>query len=423
MFFDRVTVRVRAGDGGRGGLSFRREKFVPRGGPDGGDGGRGGSIWFVADPELNTLINLKGRRLLRAERGEHGNRRNAHGADGEDVLVRVPAGTTVHDADTGEVICDLPRVGDRFRVARGGRGGRGNAAFATDVQQAPRLTEKGEPGEERLVRLELRSIADIGLVGFPNAGKSTFLAAVSAARPKIADYPFTTLSPNLGVHQDDRHRTLVVADVPGLIEGAAEGAGLGHDFLRHLERTSVLVHLLDGAAGDLAELERRYRAIRHELQQHGQGLPAKPEVVVLNKSDLPGVAARAPRLARRLGVPVLAASARSAAGCEAVVEVARTEMAAVRAARALEPAPVVLPVLRPRGRGARFQVTRRGDAYVLEGAQVERTVVMTDFENAESTRRLKQSLDRWGVTRALEALGARAGDTVLVRGVEFTFEP
>lgn len=311
MLVDTATVELRGGDGGRGCLSFRREKYVPRGGPDGGDGGHGGSVVLVAREGRFTLLDFRYRRQYRAERGQHGAGATKRGRDGEDVVLEVPVGTVVRDHETGEVIADLDAPGARVVAARGGRGGRGNARFATSTDRAPRRAEEGRPGEERIVDLELKLIADVGIVGLPNAGKSTLLSKLSAARPKIADFPFTTLSPVLGLVRHGVDGSYVVADLPGLIEGAHEGKGLGDRFLRHAERTRGLVVLLDSTAADPAG---DYRTLLTELECYGQGLPEKPRIVVLNKIDLFGEKAALPPLPR--GVEALAVSALTGAGLE-----------------------------------------------------------------------------------------------------------
>ncbi|MFL5701483.1 MAG: GTPase ObgE, partial [Ktedonobacteraceae bacterium] len=300
MFYDHTKIYVKAGDGGNGSSHFRHEKFAPRGGPDGGDGGRGGSVYLEATSNMNTLIDYRYRHHFKAGAGGAGMRQKMHGAKGEDVVLRVPCGTIVRDADTNELIADLVEDGQRVMVARGGRGGLGNTHFATATHQAPREAQKGEPGEERWITLELRLIADVGLVGYPNAGKSTLLSVVTAAQPKIADYPFTTLSPNLGVvvvgQPGSRDEIdFVLADLPGLIEGAAQGVGLGHEFLRHIDRTRLLIHMLDGAS-----LERDpwqdFQTINQELREYGERLATRPQIVVLNKMDLPEAQERWPAL-------------------------------------------------------------------------------------------------------------------------------
>jgi GTP-binding protein len=286
MFVDEATIHVKAGDGGNGCVSFRREKYIPKGGPDGGDGGHGGSVVFVADPNKNTLLDFAGKHHWRAPRGEHGMGKNMYGKGGEDMVIPVPVGTIIHDTDKGLAIADLDEPGKRVIIAQGGRGGRGNWRFKNSVNQAPEYAEPGESGEERNLRLELKLIADVGLVGFPNAGKSTLLASVSSARPKIADYPFTTLTPQLGIVELPGFRRIVVADIPGLIEGASEGAGLGHDFLKHIERTKVIVHLVELYPANFSDPARNYRVIREELEAFSSALAGKPEIVVANKIDL-----------------------------------------------------------------------------------------------------------------------------------------
>jgi len=317
VFVDEVEIHVRAGDGGRGCISFRREKFVPRGGPNGGDGGRGGSVILEADEGLGTLLDFRYRRQYAATRGVHGQGSDCHGASGADLTLRVPVGTVVHDRDL--LLGDLTRHGERLVVARGGRGGRGNARFATSTHRAPRHAEPGEPGEERDLRLELKLLADVGVVGFPNVGKSTLVARLSAARPKIADYPFTTLVPTLGLVRLDETRSFVLADVPGLIPGAAEGKGLGLRFLRHLDRTRLLVHLLDVDPATGRDPVGDWRAIQAELEAYSPALAARPQILVANKVDLPDTEARLRRVqafARRRGWPVLAIAARTGLGLD-----------------------------------------------------------------------------------------------------------
>ena len=295
-FVDEAQILVTAGNGGNGCISFRREKFIPLGGPDGGDGGNGGSVWLQADENLNTLVDFRHQRMFRAQRGENGMGRQMYGKGGEDTTITVPVGTVVTNVETEEVIGDLTRHGQRLLVAKGGKGGLGNMHFKSSVNRAPRKALPGLPGEERTLRLELKLLADVGLLGFPNAGKSTFIRAVSAATPKVADYPFTTLYPNLGVVSVEPHRSFVIADIPGLIEGAADGAGLGSLFLRHVQRTRLLLHLVDmapmeygedmGEGGVQASPVEQVRAIEHELRKYDPGMLEKPRWLVLNKADL-----------------------------------------------------------------------------------------------------------------------------------------
>ena len=286
-FFDEARIEVIAGKGGDGSASFRREKFVPRGGPDGGDGGRGGSIFVVADVNLNTLIDYRYTRIFRAKPGENGRGRDCNGHGADDVVLRVPVGTVIKDSESGDIIADLAKEGDRATLAKGGRGGLGNLNFKSSVNRAPRQFTRGEPGESKHLEMELRVLADVGLLGMPNAGKSTLIRAVSSARPKVADYPFTTLQPNLGVVRVDENRSFVMADIPGLIEGAAEGAGLGHQFLRHLKRTGLLLHLVDMAPyDDSIDPAAEVKAIAAELRKYDEGLAKKPRWLIFNKMDL-----------------------------------------------------------------------------------------------------------------------------------------
>ncbi len=339
MFVDEADIHVKAGDGGRGCMSFRREKFVPRGGPDGGDGGRGGSIYLVADPHRNTLVHFRFNPEYAAQRGRNGEGSNRHGRNGRDMDIPVPIGTSVHARDplTGETteIADLTTLGQRVRVAKSGRGGLGNAHFATSTNRAPRKTQPGEPGEERHLRLTLKLLADVGLVGFPNAGKSTLISRISAAKPKIADYPFTTLTPHLGVVTLSDDRSFVVADVPGIIEGAHTGHGLGHQFLRHIERTKVLVHLVDVSGASGRDAVDDFDTIRRELGLYDAPLLDKPQVVVANKMDavddperVDAVEARA----RALGIPFFRISAVTGEGLPALLEAVWAPVAAGREA-------------------------------------------------------------------------------------------
>ena len=324
-FIDEATIHVKAGDGGNGCVAFRREAHVPRGGPSGGDGGDGGSVVVVADPQLTTLLDYKYRRHYKAERGQDGRNKDQYGKGGEELVLRVPVGTVVHDADSGERLFDLDTPDARYVAARGGKGGQGNIHFATAWNRAPRVATPGTPGDERSLRLELKLLADVGLLGFPNVGKSTFIARVSRARPKIADYPFTTLVPNLGVVDLGDERHLVVADIPGLIEGAAEGAGLGHRFLRHVERTRVLLHILDASplAGPDRDPLSDFDTLNRELALYAPDLAKRPQVVALNKADITEVRDQADELSRAFadrGVRLFSLSAVTGDGVRQVLE-------------------------------------------------------------------------------------------------------
>jgi GTPase len=424
MFLDRVKIWIRAGDGGDGAATFRKEAHVPRGGPDGGDGGRGGSIRLRVDPGQTTLRDFQYRHHFKATPGGRGTRARRHGKAGDDLILDVPPGTAVYDDITGALIADLVATGQEALVARGGRGGLGNTHFKTSTHQAPKHAQKGEPGDEHWLRLELRLIADVGLVGLPNAGKSTILAAVTAARPKIADYPFTTLEPNLGVMDlgegDERRPT--IADVPGLIEGASSGAGLGHAFLRHVERTRVLIHVVDGASRDP---EWDHEVIREELRAHDPDLLDKPILVAFNKLDLPVArdawpAFRSAREADGLGVVAIAAS--TGEGLDAFrASVAAMLPSADELSEPPEPAGVVVHRIDAMGDG--FMVERDDDgAFRVRGKRIERIASQTNFDVEESAERFQRDLVRLGIDAELRRSGIAAGDTVRIGGAELEWE-
>jgi GTP-binding protein len=425
MFLDRVKIWCRAGDGGGGAATFRREAHVPRGGPDGGDGGRGGSVYVVVDPGQTTLRDFQYKHHFRAEAGGRGERAKRHGKAGADLVLAVPPGTAIIDDASGELVADLVATGQRAMVARGGRGGLGNVHFATATHRTPTHAQKGEPGEERWLRLELRLIADIGLVGLPNAGKSTLLAALTAARPKVAPYPFTTLEPNLGVMElgDDDLRRPTIADVPGLIEGASDGAGLGHAFLRHVERTRVLVHLVDGSSRDP---DRDHAVIRDELEAHDPALLEKPLLVAFNKVDLPEAAEAWPAFRRareRDGIDAIAISADAGTGLDALrVRLAELLPDAAELAEPPEPSGVV--VHRIETMGDRFTIVEDADGAIrVRGKRIERIAAQTDFEVDESAERFQRDLIRLGIDAELRRRGVRPGDTVRIGTVELEWEP
>jgi GTPase len=422
MFLDSVKIWLRAGDGGAGASTFRHEAHVPRGGPDGGDGGRGGSIHIRVDPGQTTLRDYQFKHHFRATAGGRGERARRHGKAGDDLVLDVPPGTAVYEEGSGALLADLVATGQAAMVARGGRGGLGNTHFATATHQAPKHAQKGEPGEERWVRLELRLIADVGLVGLPNAGKSTLLAAVTAARPKIADYPFTTLEPNLGVMDLDDGRRPTIADVPGLIEGASSGAGLGHAFLRHVERTRVLVHVVDGSDRDP---EWDYNVIRDELNAHDPALVEKPMLVAFNKIDLPSAAEAWPafRKARaRDGVNVIPISAAAGEGIDAFRR-AMAELLPPAEELGLPPEPAGVVVHRIDAAPDRVFVSRELDgAFRVAGRRIERLAAQTDFEVEESAERFQRDLERLGADAELRRAGIQPGDTVRVGSVELEWE-
>ena len=414
MFYDQARIYVKSGDGGDGMISFRREKFVPLGGPDGADGGPGGDIIFVVNPNMNSLARYHKQVHFRAENGGHGGTRNKTGATGADLVLEVPPGTTIRDAESGELLGDLVSEDDRVTILAGGRPGRGNARFASSTNQAPRIAERGEPGQERWLTLELKLIADVGIVGVPNAGKSTLLSAVSAARPRIDSYPFTTLQPNLGVVEVGDGETMVWADIPGLIEGASAGVGLGHDFLRHVERTRVLIHLLDGAASDPLE---DWAMINQELALYDVRMEEKPQIVVFNKMDLPDAQAWEPLIAERIeaeGLPFHAISAATGEGVRDLV---------FKVYRLLQEAPPVrlyqdedeLPVIRPEEDEEMWRIFRVDDGvWRVRGKKIERIAAQTYFEFDATAERFQRILDKMGISAALREAGVEEGDTVII---------
>jgi GTP-binding protein len=422
MFLDRVKIWVRAGDGGDGAATFRQEAHVPRGGPDGGDGGRGGSVYLRVDAGQTTLRDFNHRHHFKAKPGGRGTKARRHGKAGDDLILDVPPGTAVYDDESGALVADLVAVGQSSMVARGGRGGLGNTHFKTSTHQAPKHAQKGEPGAESWIRLELRLIADIGLVGLPNAGKSTILDAMTAATPKIAAYPFTTLEPNLGVLDLDDERRPTIADVPGLIEGASSGAGLGHAFLRHVERTRILVHVVDGAGRDP---EWDYDVIREELRAHDPLLLEKPMLVAFNKVDLPAAADAWPafRQARAAeGVETIAISAALGEGLPGFRE-RIGEMLPDAAEMEAPPEPSGVVVHRIEAMGDGFSVELDGDgAFRVRGARIERIAAQTNFDVEESAERFQRALAKYGIETELRRAGIVAGDTVRLGGTELEWE-
>jgi GTPase len=425
VFHDRARIYVRGGDGGNGVVSFRREAHVPKGGPDGGDGGRGGDVVLVCDPSLRDLSAFRRGAHFKAKRGGHGQGANKHGATPEPLGVRVPPGTAVEDPERGDR-WDLLHAGQRVLVAHGGAGGRGNRHFATATRQAPRFAERGLAGEERWLELRLRLLVDAGLVGLPNAGKSSLLARLTRARPKVADYPFTTVEPILGtLERDDRQ--LVLADIPGLIEGASTGAGLGHEFLAHVERCRLLIHVLDLAPLDGSDPPENYATVEAELREHGHGLAELPRIVCLSKADLLPTS-EVDRSVRqwqdRLGdVPVLATSAATGRGLDRLRDAIFQRVPAEEAAPATAETPATHRVYRP-GAGDAFEVERTGPrAYRVQGRGIERLIARHDVDNEEALRYVEERLRALGVIRALEAAGFEPGDDVEIAGVVFELDP
>jgi GTP-binding protein len=418
MFVDRARIFVRGGDGGNGIVAFRREKYVPMGGPAGGDGGRGGDVIFIADEGLSTLMDFKYRRHFKAIRGAHGQGKNMHGAGGEDLVVKVPVGTLIKDDESGQVIADLTEKGQDVVVARGGRGGRGNARFATSTNKAPSLSENGEPGQERWIRLELKLLADVGLVGFPNAGKSTLISRISSARPKIADYPFTTLVPNLGVVVTKSKESFVVADIPGLIEGAHLGSGLGHEFLRHIERTRVLLFILDTAQTEGRDVVQDYQVLRQELELYRPDLKERPFLIVANKMDIPESQENYQRLQAEFGEQLYPISAVTGLGVDTLVEATfrllqtipqdtfiSGEEAVVRRFEEEEP----------------FTIANVNGVFEVSGNRIEKLLTMTNFNTDEGLQRFQRIVGKMGLEEALRKKGIKPGDTVKIMDLEFEY--
>lgn len=423
MFIDLVEISVTSGDGGNGVVHFRREKYVPRGGPDGGDGGKGGDVILEVNPTLNTLYSFRYKNRFDAQNGSSGGKNNQTGRSGLDTIIQVPPGTLVYDADEDYLVGDLVDPGQQLVVAQGGRGGRGNTRFKSSVNQVPRLAEKGEPGVERRLRLELRLIADIGIIGVPNAGKSTLLASVTNARPKIASYPFTTLEPNLGVAVMDDETSLILADIPGLIEGAHMGIGLGHDFLRHIQRTRVLIHLLDGLSEDPV---LDFAQINTELSLFDPDLAVKPQVVALNKMDLPDVQgnynqveAKIKQLGGEIRVEELfGISAATGSGVRKLL---------YRAAQVLDSLPEPeetgkIPLYRPESDPNEFTVDRENEGWRISGISIERAAAMTYWEHYQGIRRFQRILETLGIDQALREAGIQTGDTVYIGDHELEWE-
>ncbi|MGG1400399.1 GTPase ObgE [Bacillus salipaludis] len=426
MFVDQVKVYVKGGDGGNGMVAFRREKYVPNGGPAGGDGGKGANVVFVVEEGLRTLMDFRYQRHFKAPRGEHGMSKSMHGRNAKDMVVKVPPGTVVTDAETNEVIADLVEHGQRAVIAKGGRGGRGNNRFATPANPAPEIAENGEPGQERDVILELKLLADVGLVGFPSVGKSTLLSVVSAARPKIAEYHFTTIVPNLGMVETEDNRSFVMADLPGLIEGAHEGVGLGHQFLRHIERTRVIVHVIDMAATEGRDPYEDYLTINKELKEYNLRLTERPQIIVANKMDMPDAEENLQKFKERLEeeYPIFPISAVTRKGLRDLLFAIADKLEETPEfplEHEEEQTGVHRVLYKHEKDPDNFKITREPDgSFVVAGEKVERLFKMTDFSREESVRRFSRQLRGLGVDDALRQRGAKDGD--IVKLLEFEFE-
>lgn len=433
MFLDQVTIDVKAGKGGDGMVAFRREKYVPDGGPAGGDGGKGGSVVLVVDEGLRTLMDFRFNRHFRAQPGENGMSKGMHGRGSEDTFVKVPPGTTVRDAETGALLGDLINNGDTLVVAKGGRGGRGNTRFASPRNPAPELAENGEPGQERKIELELKVLADVGLVGFPSVGKSTLLSIISSARPKIGAYHFTTLVPNLGMVTTSDQRSFVVADLPGLIEGASQGVGLGTQFLRHIERTRVILHVIDMSGMEGRDPYEDYLAINKELREHNLRLLERPQIIVANKMDMPDSEENLAKFKAELAkektdefaddLPIFPISAVTRKGIEPLLNATADLLETTPAFPLYEDEEVEEAVHYGfTSDEPEFVVDREPDAtWVLSGAKLEKLFQMTNFDHEETVMRFARQLRAMGVDEALRARGAKDGDIVRIGNFEFEF--
>lgn len=429
MFVDKAKIYVKGGDGGDGLVAFRREKYVPEGGPAGGDGGDGGDVIFRVDEGLRTLVDFRYQKHFKAQRGEKGRNKSQHGANADDMIVRVPPGTVVVDDDTQEIIADLTRHGQEVVIAKGGRGGRGNTRFATANNTAPGIAENGEEGEERWVVLELKVMADVGLVGFPSVGKSTLLSVVSGARPKIGAYHFTTLTPNLGVVEVGDGRSFVMADLPGLIEGAHEGVGLGHEFLRHVERTRIIVHVVDMAGTEGRDPFEDWEKINDELTLYNAKLEERPQIVAANKMDMPGAEEYLAEFKRRLAetgrdIAVYPISAIAKSGVQEllykVADLLETipEMPLVEELIDLSERKVYRLETEE---GEDFTIRRDNEAFVIESPSIEKLIKRTNFSTHESVMRFARILRKKGIDAALRKRGAKDGQTIRIGDFEFEF--
>ncbi len=420
-FYDQAKIYVKGGDGGAGAVAFRREKYVPEGGPSGGDGGRGGNIVFVGDEGLRTLVDFRYQRHYKGARGDHGAAKNCSGRSGEDIVMRIPVGTVVFEDGTNETIADITEHGQRIVVAAGGRGGRGNARFMSNTNKAPTLAENGEPGVENWLRLELKLLADVGLVGFPNVGKSTIISQVSGSKPKIADYHFTTLIPNLGVVELEDGKSFVMADIPGLIEGAHTGAGLGHEFLRHTERTRLILHVLDISGSEERDPLEDLRIIEEELRLYSPVLALRPVIIVANKMDIPGAEEQLERLKEAVGDrhEIYPVSAATGEGLKVLM---------YRIAQVLPDTPIPEIVKKPVDHlvtkaqsTKRFEIVKEEDVFMVLGKEVERHVKMTFFEREANVYRFQNILKAMGIDEALREAGIKEGDKVEIAGERFSW--
>lgn len=421
MFVDEVTIKVIAGSGGDGCTAFRREKFVPNGGPNGGNGGRGSNIIFIVDKGLRTLLDLKYKKEIKGKRGEHGSGKNQFGKNAEDVIIKVPEGTTVSDAKTGAIIADLVKEDDSAIIAYGGRGGRGNRAFMTPENPAPDISEHGEPGEERIVKIELKMIADVGLVGLPSVGKSTILSKVSRANPKIAAYHFTTLSPNLGVVKTKNDKVFVMADLPGLIEGASVGEGLGDKFLRHVERTRIICHVIDMSGIEGRDPFDDYVLINKELENFSTKLLNKKQIVIANKMDMPNSKENLEEFKKKVNCEVFEVSAIMNDGLDNLMMYIANMLDDIKEEKLYEDDKIESHVLYKFKKEKPFTITKENDYWIVRGDSVEKLFKMTKFNSNDATLRFAKKLKNMGIDDELKKLGAISGDTVRIMDYEFEY--
>lgn len=423
MFIDEVTVELMAGDGGNGCMAFRREKYIEMGGPFGGNGGRGSNIIFKVDEGLNTLLDLRYRRVIKGKKGENGLGKGMHGASAEDVVVKVPQGTVITDSETGLIIADLVKKDDEAIVAYGGRGGRGNIALATRSNPAPSFCENGEPGEVKKVKVELKLLADVGLVGLPSVGKSTFISKISAAKPKIAAYHFTTLSPNLGVVKANGNRSFVVADLPGLIEGASLGEGLGDQFLKHIERTRVIAHIIDMSAFEGRDPYDDYLIINKELENFNPKILEKPQIILANKMDMPDSLENLEKFKEKVkDVTIYQMSGVTGEGIQKVIDVLADMLDTIKKQPLYEEEKFESHVLYKFEREQPFTISRDNNVWVVRGKEVEKILRMTKFQTDESVMRFANKLRKLGIDDKLRELGANDGDTVRILDFEFEYK-
>lgn len=423
MFIDEVIVELLAGNGGDGCMAFRREKYIEMGGPYGGNGGKGSDIVFEVDEGLNTLLDLRYKKLVKGSKGENGSGKGMHGKNAENVIIKVPAGTVVTDLETGFIIADLTKKGEKAVIAKGGRGGRGNIAFATRSNPAPAFAENGEPGERRKVKVELKLLADVGLVGLPSVGKSTLISQISAARPKIAEYHFTTLKPNLGVVKTKDGRSFVVADLPGLIEGASLGEGLGDRFLKHIERTRVIAHIIDMGSVEGRDPVEDYQIINQELQNFDEKMMEKPQIVIANKMDVPGAEENLNRFQEKVSVPVYPISALLHQDIEVVLMKLADMLDELPKEPLYEQEKFESHVLYKFQEEKPFTIQNEGNGvWVVRGEKVEKLLQMTKFNTDESALRFASKLRKMGIDDELRKLGAQEGDTIRILDLEFEYK-